>query len=268
MSSEHYTHGHHDSVLRSHSWRTVENSAAYLVPHLAPGLAVLDVGAGPGTITIDLAQRVAPGSVLGIDASADVVATAAASAEAAGVDNVRFEVGDAYALDLPDDAFDIVHAHQVLQHLADPVAALGEMRRVLKPGGILAVRDADYGGASWFPRLHGLGLWMETYQVLARQNQGEPDAGPELKAWVRAAGFADATETASIWCFSSDEDRAWWGGTWAERVTDSAFATQAVDAGIADLDRLGEIAAAWRAWSADDDGVFFMPHGEVIARKD
>jgi hypothetical protein len=55
-----YTHGHHESVLRSHAWRTVENSAAYLVPHLRPGLSLLDVGSGPGTITVDLAERLAP----------------------------------------------------------------------------------------------------------------------------------------------------------------------------------------------------------------
>src|SRR5690606_33807663 len=71
-----YTHGHHESVLRSHRWRTAENSAAYLLPHLAPGTSVLDVGSGPGTITADLAARVAPGRVVGVDASADVVSDA------------------------------------------------------------------------------------------------------------------------------------------------------------------------------------------------
>jgi ubiquinone/menaquinone biosynthesis C-methylase UbiE len=65
-----YTHGHHESVLRSHRWRTVENSAAYLVPFLRPGLDLLDVGCGPGSITQDFATRVAPGRVCGLDRSA------------------------------------------------------------------------------------------------------------------------------------------------------------------------------------------------------
>ena len=77
MSHPTYTHGHHESVLRSHRWRTVENSAAYLIPHLRPGLSLLDVGCGPGTITADFAGRLAPGRVCGIDPSADVVAAAA-----------------------------------------------------------------------------------------------------------------------------------------------------------------------------------------------
>src|SRR5580765_8104219 len=115
-----YTHGHHESVLRSHRWRTVENSAAYVAARFTPGARVLDVGCGPGTITVDIAQRVAPGRVLGFDRAEAVLEPARTAARDAGVDNVEFAVGDVYALDLPDGSFDVVHAHQVLQHLTDP----------------------------------------------------------------------------------------------------------------------------------------------------
>src|SRR5947208_1812917 len=115
-----YTHGHHDSVLRSHRWRTAANSAAYLLEHLSPGTGLLDVGCGPGTITFDLAARVAPGPVLGVDADAGVVEQAAGAAREAG-STAAFRVADVYGLDLEDASFDVVHAHQVLQHLADPV---------------------------------------------------------------------------------------------------------------------------------------------------
>src|SRR3954464_14625761 len=114
-----YTHGHQESVLRSHRWRTAENSAGYLLGELRPGMDLLDLGCGPGTITVDLAARVAPGRVLAVDASAEVIAQAAATA--AG--RAQFVVGDAYDLDAPDASFDVVHAHQVLQHLTDPVGA-------------------------------------------------------------------------------------------------------------------------------------------------
>ena len=129
-----YLQGHHDTVLRSHRWRTAENSAAYLLPHLRPGMRVLDVGCGPGTITCDLGRLVgSEGEVLGVDSAADVVAQAVAACD---LPQVRFAVGDALRLDASDGAFDVVHAHQVLQHLADPVAALREMRRVTRPGGM------------------------------------------------------------------------------------------------------------------------------------
>src|SRR5438445_10292399 len=80
-----YTHGHHESVLRSHTWRTAENSAAYLLPHLRPGMAVLDVGCGPGTITADLAALVSPGRVVAVDSAPAILAQAAAPAAEAGV---------------------------------------------------------------------------------------------------------------------------------------------------------------------------------------
>src|SRR5512147_687271 len=108
-----YTHGHHESVLRSHTWRTAANSAAYLLGSLKPHMRILDIGCGPGTITADLAELVPDGHVT---------------------------VADVHALDHPDDTFCVVHAHQVLQHVGDPVQALREMRRVTRPGGFIAVR--------------------------------------------------------------------------------------------------------------------------------
>ena len=77
-------------------------------------------------------------------------------------------MGDVHALDFPDHTFDVVHAHQVLQHVADPVTALREMRRVTKPGGVIAVRDSDYAAFTWFPELPALDEWLALYQKVAR----------------------------------------------------------------------------------------------------
>lgn len=261
-----YTHGHHRSVLRSHTWRTASNSAAYLLPQLEAGARVLDVGSGPGTITVDLARLVRPGEVIGVDATAEVVAQANGLAESEGVANVRFETGDAYALEFADDSFDVVHAHQVLQHLGRPIDALREWRRVLKPGGVLAVRDVDYGGVLVEPASPGLTRWLDLYHAVATWNGGEPDAGRKLARWVRAAGFRDLTATGSVWVFASELEREWWGGSWAERVTESTFAAHAIESGHADPAELQAIAAAWRDWAADPDGWLLMPHAEVLAR--
>ena len=135
-----YTHGHHESVLRSHRWRTAENSAAYLLPHLEPHMRILDVGCGPGTITAGLADRVPQGHVTGIDAAPDIVEQAR---EADGRPREpRLHDRRRLRARLPGRHFDVVHAHQVLQHLSDPVLALREMRRVTRPGGLVAARDA------------------------------------------------------------------------------------------------------------------------------
>src|SRR3954447_12329589 len=177
-----YTHGHAEPVLQSHRWRTAENSAGYLLPSLRPGLDLLDVGCGPGRITVDLAALVAPGRVVGIDVSADPLAEARAAAEAAGV-AVEFAVGDVYALEAADGSFDVVHAHQVLQHLTDPVAALREMARVSRPGGVIAVRDVADATFTWSPADPGLARWVELYYGVARHNAAEPDAGRRLLSW-------------------------------------------------------------------------------------
>lgn len=252
-----YLHGHHDSVLRSHRWRTADNSAAHLTPLLTAGMSLLDVGCGPGTLTRDLAVRVAPGRVVGIDAADEVLEEARRGAP----DNVTFAVGDAHHLG--DDRFDVVHAHQVLQHLADPVSALTEMLRVADR--LVAVRDADYAAMTWWPRLEGLDRWAELYQRVARASGGEPNAGRHLEGWMAAAGADDVVITGSEWQYR-DADRAWWGDLWAERSVASTFAEQALERGLADHEDLAAIAAAWRTW-ADTEGAWFtIPHGEAIAR--
>jgi len=261
-----YIHGHHDSVLRSHRWRTVDNSAAYLAPYLRAGQYVLDVGCGPGTITIDLAQRVAPGSVLGIDNDPAPLVEARDAARRHHTPNVSFVVADVSRLDFSDGTFDVVHAHQVLQHLVEPVAALREMRRVCKPGGVVAARDADYAAMTWYPPQAGLDRWLQLYRRVARSNQAEPDAARHLLSWARAAGFDQITSSASAWCYATPEERAWWGGLWADRITSSALATQAVDRRLATREELADMAVAWRQWAEQRDGWFAILHGEVLCR--
>ncbi|MGD0375046.1 MAG: methyltransferase domain-containing protein [Streptosporangiaceae bacterium] len=261
-----YLHGHHDSVLRSHRWRTVANSAGYLVPRLSRGTQVLDIGCGPGTITADLAATVGEGRVIGIDVAGEVLAGARAEAVRQGRRNVSFQAGDVYQLAFADGAFDVVHAHQVLQHLADPVAALAEMRRVCRQGGVVAARDADYGGMFWYPEDPGLRGWQLLYQRVARALNGEPDAGRRMLGWARAAGFDEIDVSASSWCYATPDDRSWWGGLWAERVTQSNFADQAVRLGLASRDDLDGLAAAWRRWASSDDAWFLIPHGEILCR--
>ena len=266
MTSDTYTHGHHDAVLRSHRWRTAENSAAYLLPHLEPGSSLLDVGSGPGTLTVDLARHVAPGAVVGIDLAASVVAEARDHAADARVANVRFVSGDFRETELGEAPFDVVHAHQVLQHLRDPVGALARMARLARPGGIVAVRDADYSAMTWAPPDPRLDRWLEVYLAVTRRNGAEANAGRWLPRWARAAGLADVTYSTSTWTFATSTDRSWWGDLWAERTVASSFATQAIGHGVATETGLASIAEAWRDWASEQDGVFIVVHGEIIAR--
>jgi SAM-dependent methyltransferase len=262
-----YIHGHADSVLRSHRWRTADNSAAYLLPHLADGMRLLDVGCGPGTLTVDLARRVGPtGAAVGVDLSTAVVQEAAAHATAEQAGNVTFHAGDFRALDLADGSFDVVHAHQVLQHLRDPVWALAAMGRLARPGGIVAARDSDYPSFLWTPADPRLDRWREIYVAVSDRNGTAADAGRWLLRWALDAGLSDVAYTTSTWTFATPGDRAWWGDLWAERTVASSLADQAVEYGVATRGELEEVAGGFRAWAARPDSTFVLLHGEIVAR--
>ena len=261
-----YTHGHSAAVLSAHSRRGAADSAAYLLAHLRAGMDLLDVGCGPASITADLAERVAPGRVVGLDAAAGALEAARATLRERGLsEQVELTCGDIMALPFEDASFDVVHAHQVLQHLADPVGALAEMRRVTRPGGIVAVRDAVYSAMTWFPEPAGMEQWRSVYMATARANGGEPDAGSRLLSWARAAGFTDVTASASTWCYATPADRTWQSQTWAQRCLTS-FGPRAVELGLADRADLEAMAQAWRQWGASEDAWFVVVHGEVLAR--
>lgn len=266
--SESYTHGHHESVLRSHRSRNVANSAAYLAPLLRENMTLLDIGCGPGTLTVDLARHVPGGKVTGVDAAEIVLGDARKHAISQGVKNAEFLQANAYDLPFSDASFDVVHAHQVLQHLSDPVAAIREMLRVVKPGGYIAVRESDYAAMSWFPATPGLEEWNTLYHEVTAAYGYQADAGRYLLNWFLAAGATpeQLSPSASSWCYATPESRAWWGGLWAERCVESNFAVQAKEAGLADEVALEELAHEWRDWADQPDGWFTVPHGEIVVR--
>jgi SAM-dependent methyltransferase len=248
-----YTHGHEEAVLRSHRWRTAENSCAYLLPSLRGDESLLDVGCGPATITADLATRVR--SVVGIDPSASVIEEARRT-----YPSIDLRVGDVFEL---DGAYDVVHAHQVLHHLSDPVGALRRMRALSTS--LVAVRESDYGAFRWGPDAPALERWMEVFLAVMAHNGANPDAGRHLLHWAQEAGFEDVTYTTSTWTFTG-EDASWWGSMWADRCTSSSFATQAVELGITTSAELATIAQGWRDWTADPGAAFVCLHGEILAR--
>ena len=260
-----YGHGHHSSVLASHGVRSAADSCGYLLEYLQPGLSVLDVGCGPGSITLDLADLVGErGRVTGIDFGQEAVAAARRAARERGDDRTAFIVTELFGADLEPGSFDVVHAHQVLQHLTDPVAALRRMGELCRPGGIIAVRDADYGAMSWYPERPELHRWRHVYRDGSRALGAEPDAGRRLRAWARAAGLRVRSVGSSTWTYATADQVRWWGRSQAERVRLSGFADRAAAQGVtpAEVER---IAQGWLDWSTDPDAYFCMVHGELLA---
>ena len=267
MKSDSYTHGHHASVVQQHLRRTAEEAASFLLPKLTAQMRILDVGCGPGSISVGLARHVPAGEVVAIDVAEEVLDVARQRAADEEVTNIRFEPASVYELPYEDAAFDAVYAHQVLQHLSDPVAALREASRVLKPGGMVAVRDADYGTMVEWPKSPEIGRWRDIYHAVAEANNADADAGRALPSWLRHAGFSAVEVFLDNWRFDDPETVRNWGESWAVRTTDSAFGKQAVQYGIATEVDLAEIAAGWRAWTTDPDAFFMFIHVGCLAYK-
>jgi SAM-dependent methyltransferase len=164
--------------------------AAFLAPHLRSGMRLLDCGCGPGSITVDLARTVAPGEAIGIDLREDALAHGRALALERGIANVTFEAASVYQLPYPDGAFNAAFACAVLQHLAAPLAALKEMRRVLMPGGVIGIVDGSATITFRYPTNSLLDKWDRLRALEREHNAGRPSDALRLRALLREAGFA------------------------------------------------------------------------------
>ena len=175
--------------------------------------------------------------------------------------------GNIYDLDYEDETFDVVYAHQVLQHLTEPVGRPPGMRRVARPGGIVAVRDADFHGMSWYPAVPELDEWMET--LPADRPPATARSPTPAGAWFpgRSPPASRVAPTSSNWLYATGQERRWQARVWGERVLHSAFAEQALEYGFATPAELARISAGWHRWGSTDDGWFLIPNGEIIARK-
>ena len=266
--SEKYTHGHHASVVAAHAVRRASEAAAFVLPQLKSPMRLLDFGCGPGTITVDLAEHLLPnGSVVGIDSSDAVVEQASSHAAERGISNVEFEANSIYETGYDAESFDAAYAHQVLQHLSEPVRALVEAKRVLRLGGICAVREVDWGASVLYPPDDRLTEFFQVYNGVAERNGGDAFAGRHLKQWFTEAGYYDLTVTTSTWTFSDENGLKWWGEQWAERILSSDIAKRAVEYGIATDDDLAEISQGWLDWVQAEGAFFAFMQVEIVGVK-
>ena len=253
-------------MLRAHSARTAANSAAYLLEsgRLKEDSRVLDIGCGPATITCDFAALASKGQVIGIETNNDVLEKAREVAKSRNLSNIEFQVGDIHALNFPDASFDVVHVHQVLQHIPDPVQALREMLRVTKPGGVVASKTADLETLATYPDNDGLlAEWNALHMSVARGVGGQPDAGRKVLSWAKAAGAKETKLTASVLCLSTPEGRHFWASTWQERMMTS-FKDAAVRAGVTDGSDLQKYLDALLKWEKAEGGTLMLTHAELL----
>lgn len=251
-----YVHETSDIEQRRLGRRTAATSAAFLLPHLRPGMRLLDCGCGVGTITLGLAEAVAPGEAVGIDFQAAQVARAQALATERGVTNVRFEVASVYALPFPDGSFDAVFANTLLLHLAEPLRALREMRRVLKPGGVVAIADDDHSARIIEPPSSHMVAMYRLFMLVIAHHGGDPYRARHHRRLLREAGFARPVAggtlgTGGAW--GTPEDTRLWAAWLVDQVNAPAFQEMVTAQGWADEATLAAMAAGILAWGERPD---------------
>ena len=235
-----------------HRRRTAARHAGFLLPHLQPGMRLLDAGCGSGSITLGLAQTIAPGGVaIGIDAGAASIKTARSLAASGGITNVRFEVADLYALPFEAATFDAVFIHAVLQHLPDPLAALREMRRVMKLGAVIGIADADLDGSLIWPSSPALDASIRLMTELHLAEGGSPHVGRQLRTLLFDAGFARSAASVIADADGAKETTARTSAFWASYHEAPALVAHITALGLATEPQLRAMADAWRKWGVN-----------------
>ncbi|MSP14028.1 MAG: class I SAM-dependent methyltransferase [Chloroflexi bacterium] len=233
--------------------RTASREAAFFIPYLKPNMVVLDCGCGPGAITADLGNIVTSGQVIGIDREAAQLENARRYAQQRAVSNVEFRTANIYEIPYPDSSFDAVLAHAVLQHLSEPMVALREMHRVLKPGGIIGVREEDRDADLLYPFPPILQEAHALTMRLWQQVGGNPYFPKRYRSVLREAGFMRIQMTASCEYRSNLETTRAWAHAIAHFLQDPHLVNLAVELGWADHTTLSEMVAAYKAWGEHRD---------------
>jgi len=265
---EPYTFSDDDAFTKKlHASRTAAHQAAFFLPYLQPGMDLLDCGSGSGSITVGLAQVIAPGQVTGIDISEAEVARAREKAAAEGIANLRFEVGNVYKLAFPAESFDALFAHNVLEHVSEPLKALQEMHRLLKPGGVIGIRDVDMGGTIFCAASELVPQYPLLHEAVWKGVGGDPRIGRRLRGLLHEAGFVDIAASASFEVYGDRQGLRFLSQVVTSRFEEPGFLRQVVEQGLAGRERLEEIKAAWQVWPEEPDAFAAVAHCEVVGRK-
>jgi 2-polyprenyl-3-methyl-5-hydroxy-6-metoxy-1,4-benzoquinol methylase len=228
--------------------RSASVYADFLLPQLSADTRLLDVGCGAGELSIQLAASV--GHLTGIDVDAGEIELARAAAERAGLTNAVFAVGNIVHLDQPDEQFDVVFGHSVLEAMAQPQTAVAQMHRVLRPDGLVAIASVEYGGLILAGPHQDLCRRFYTIRERLWAIEGsDPFLGRHLRGMLRAAGFQQVNATTKTISYGTEDRVTQFGRDRADDCMDAWYSGSAVRHGMATPEELTLMRQAWLEWA-------------------
>jgi ubiquinone/menaquinone biosynthesis C-methylase UbiE len=258
--------GYTEEFLQLLERRNAETCAHHLLPSLESGMTMLDVGCGPGSISVGLATIVSPGKLIGIDIEASQVEMATQAAADGGHANATFQVADVTDLPFDDDSFDAAATHAVLMHVPDTQAALSELIRVVRPGGVIGARETIWSSNILGATEAGFTAGLDAFEQLLLANSGHPDKSSELKVDFIAAGLDDVVASASLERFAAPDDVKWFA-SFAKAFINTPSYAEAMDAtGIADATHRESWNTKLDEWTSDPAAHFAMAWGKAVGR--
>ena len=266
-STPDYTLGFSEAILEAFRRFTAESQAAHLLPHLKPGNRILDFGCGPGNISLGLADAVRPGEMHGVDMEESQIQMARSVAAERGYDNAIFHVGDVAELPFEDASFDAAHCHNVLMHVPDTGAALTEVRRVLKPGGVIGCREMVNMGSFTHPDYNVMHRSWDIFSDLLAADDGHPQMGRELKRHLLAADFERVSVLVNYDIYSEPNDIEFVYNVAQQWFLSDEIMDAAIAYGAATEELRNEIRNAYDRWREHPGAFCAIAHGASVAYK-